>query len=498
MTLAKKLGLCFAATSALTAILGVSAWLGISAVTRELDESVHLVAKKVALANDLKYSLLTMRFSDRGILLFASNNGEEKKNLNVQLLDATERRFTDDAGQMRPLLTTAKEQDLLDQALASIQLWEQAQTTEYTMVSATKYSEAIQYDMANLVAPGTTALAALQQLGDMQQGYYDQAVAHADSVASTSRILVITLLTLSICLGLIAGTVLRQSTHTLIQIAEEMGRGADQVAASAGQVSLSSQTLASGSSQQAAAIEETSASSEQINAMARKNAACSHTMATLVEQSQQMHQQANRELDEMVHSMDEINQSSGKISKIIKVIDEIAFQTNILALNAAVEAARAGEAGMGFAVVAEEVRNLAQRSAQAAQDTASLIAESIDRSNGGKAKVDQMAIAIRAITADSGKIKTLVDEVTQGSEEQSKGLDQIARAIGQMEQVTQSTAASAEQSAAAAEQLNAQSESMKEAVAQMNAMVVGRGAHSSEADSGRGIQLKLHPHALLG
>jgi methyl-accepting chemotaxis protein/methyl-accepting chemotaxis protein-1 (serine sensor receptor) len=174
--------------------------------------------------------------------------------------------------------------------------------------------------------------------------------------------------------------------------------------------------------------------------------------------------------------MDGINASSQKISKIIKVIDEIAFQTNILALNAAVEAARAGEAGMGFAVVADEVRNLAQRCAQAAKDTADLIEDSIQRSNGGKAKVDQVAIAVRAITAESGKIKVLVDEINLGSVEQSRGIEQISRAITQMEQVTQSSAAGAEEGAAAAEQLNAQAETMKDIVGRLRIMVDGDSA----------------------
>ena len=207
--------------------------------------------------------------------------------------------------------------------------------------------------------------------------------------------------------------------------------------------------------------------------MARKNTANSRTMANLVGQSQEMFNHTNRQLEEMVLSMGEIDQSSGKISKIIKVIDEIAFQTNILALNAAVEAARAGEAGMGFAVVADEVRNLAQRSAQAAKDTALLIEDSISKSNGGKVKMDQVATAIREITKDSGTIQILVDEVTQGSEEQTCGLEQIARAIGQMEQVTQTAAASAEESAAASEELNAQSETLKDVVAQLNSIVGG-------------------------
>jgi len=207
--------------------------------------------------------------------------------------------------------------------------------------------------------------------------------------------------------------------------------------------------------------------------MARRNTENSRTTADIVTHSQEDFQRTNQSLNEMVDAMQDINSSSQKISKIIKVIDEIAFQTNILALNAAVEAARAGEAGMGFAVVADEVRSLAQRCAQAAKDTADLIEESINKSDGGRVKVDQVAVAIRAITAESSKIKVLVDEINLGSVEQSRGIDQISNAITQMEQVTQSSAASAEEGAAAAEELNAQAETMKDVVDRLKAMVDG-------------------------
>ena len=194
--------------------------------------------------------------------------------------------------------------------------------------------------------------------------------------------------------------------------------------------------------------------------MAQRNTENSSLAANLVARSQSKFGEANRSLDGMVTAMGEIGSSSDKISKIIKVIDEIAFQTNILALNAAVEAARAGEAGMGFAVVADEVRNLAQRCAQAAKDTALLIDESIAKSKDGKHKVDGVAGAIHSITRESGKIRELVEQVNQGSQEQARGISRVGQAIGQISQVTQSTAAAAEQGAAAAQELTAQSETL--------------------------------------
>ena len=158
-------------------------------------------------------------------------------------------------------------------------------------------------------------------------------------------------------------------------------------------------------------------------------------------------------------------------SNVSKVIDEISFQTNILALNAAVEAARAGVAGLGFAVVADEVRNPAQRCATAALDTASLIEESIAKSNDGKTKLEQVAKAVRSITESAGKVKTLVDQVKFGSQEQARGIEQVSKAITQMEKVTQATAAGAEESASASEELTAQSEAMREIVVELAGMV---------------------------
>jgi methyl-accepting chemotaxis protein/methyl-accepting chemotaxis protein-1 (serine sensor receptor) len=265
--------------------------------------------------------------------------------------------------------------------------------------------------------------------------------------------------------------VVRSINLTLRRVAEHLNQRAAQVASSAAQVATSSQSLAQGSSEQAASLEETSASSEEIKAIAAQSSERTREAADLVAGSQQEFTKTSESLCEMVAAMDDINTQSGKISKIIKVIDEISFQTNILALNAAVEAARAGEAGMGFAVVADEVRSLAHRCARAAGDTSALIEESIAKSGEGKNKVDHMAQAIHSITGTSGKIRELVDHVNLSSQEQVRGIEQVTKAINQMEQVTQTTAANAEEGAAAAQELTAQSEGVREIVEKLVAMV---------------------------
>ena len=264
--------------------------------------------------------------------------------------------------------------------------------------------------------------------------------------------------------GLVLGVTLlvwmmrRKVLAPLMDSLQMLTDGSTHVAAAAGQVAGSAQDLSEGATQQAASLEETAASMEEMSSMTRRNAGNSQEAAAMMAQTETLVTGASASLDQMVASMTAIKESSDKVARIIKTIDEIAFQTNILALNAAVEAARAGAAGMGFAVVADEVRALAQRSAQAARDTAGLINESMVNVDKGRERVTQVSVAIQAIAGSAGRMRSLVDDVSLASRQQAHGIDQVAQAVIRMEKITQTTAATAEQSAAASEELAAEAE----------------------------------------
>jgi len=284
---------------------------------------------------------------------------------------------------------------------------------------------------------------------------------------------IVWLLPLSVLIGLGVHLLITGITKKLSGLIEAISESSAQVTSAVVQISESSQGLAQGASEQSASLEETSSASEEITIMTKKNAEHSRTASEEMARVDQQVKDSNLALDQMASSMSDIKTSSGKISKIIKIIDEIAFQTNILALNAAVEAARAGASGAGFAVVADEVRNLAQRSAQAAKDTAPLIEDSIARSNEGSLKLEQVVRVIHSISDSAGKVKVLVDQVNSGSREQSRGIEQVSNSIQQMNVVTQSNAASSEENAAASQQLAAQAESMKAIARDLRVLVEG-------------------------
>jgi methyl-accepting chemotaxis protein len=254
-------------------------------------------------------------------------------------------------------------------------------------------------------------------------------------------------------------------------VVSELAAGVGQIGNASRQISSSSNSLARGASEQAASLEETSAASQEISSISRKNFETSQAVAGNVAQASELINGANRRLEEMVECMRAIDGSGTKVIGIVKVIDEIAFQGNILALNAAIEAARAGEAGAGFAVVADEVRNLAQRSANAAHETAVLIEESVSATKTGSARIGGVATAVASVAENAARIKSLVDQVQLGSQEQSRGIEQVSGALLRIEQITQTTAATAQESASASVELSAQADSIRDLVLRLERVV---------------------------
>jgi methyl-accepting chemotaxis protein len=288
---------------------------------------------------------------------------------------------------------------------------------------------------------------------------------------------------LAFVLGL---TITRSINRVLTRIASALDDGAEQVNAAAGQVASASQQLAEGASEQASSLEETSSALEEMAAMTRTNAGNAKEANELAAQARTAADTGDKTMVQLNTAMSAINESSEKISKIIKVIEEIAFQTNLLALNAAVEAARAGEHGKGFAVVADEVRNLAQRAAGAARETTDLIEGSVNNVRAGTSVAGDVGKALGAIVSDVSRVSDLIQGISKASDEQAQGVEQVNTAVGQMDKVTQQNASAAEESASAAEELAAQAQAVKSMVQELVALVGGAAARdgTSGPDAG--------------
>lgn len=293
----------------------------------------------------------------------------------------------------------------------------------------------------------------------------------------------------------------RSIAGPIMEMVNRITHASAETSSASSQVSTSSQSLAEGASEQAASLEETSSSLEEISSLisngverARSTTEVAGRARASAENGQESMREmrtrvdtVNRSVEELQTAMDSIRDSSGAISKIIKTIDEIAFQTNILALNAAVEAARAGEAGAGFAVVAEEVRSLASRAAEAAGETSRMIGDSVTRSKQGAdvttevarhlqevlEKAEEVDSGLQSIVKEVAEVSSSMEGLESGSREQSMGIEQINTGVTQINEVTQSTAASAEEAASASEELNAQAESLKEIVDALTSLVAG-------------------------
>ena len=327
-------------------------------------------------------------------------------------------------------------------------------------------------EAAAFEAAGWAARAASFRLWETGAGELDKLLATRVHAYRHKRLLSFLGIGLAAGLSVLVMTLIVRNLNGLLRsIIEKLSADSGTLAATAGQISGGSQSLAEGATEQAASLEETCASIGSMEGITRANADRVEQATDLARKARQAADSGAADMQSMTQAMQAIQSSSDDIAKIIKTIDEIAFQTNLLALNAAVEAARAGESGMGFAVVAEEARSLARRSAQAAKETSAKIEGAIAKTRLGAELSAKVEKALGEIVERVRQVDDLASEVAGAARQQSEGLSQINVAITQMEAVTQRNAANAEQSASTAGQLNGQAEDINSAVANLLRLV---------------------------
>jgi methyl-accepting chemotaxis protein len=493
LTIGQKLAVSFGVVLLLTALLSYSSLATIGRLGGLLALAVGDDARAADLTGEIKLDLRAMKaLSTATQFSYSVGNvlkADTRQLTNRELADCSSchsfgnaedhrRDFTklaDRAGghvrELMPLLHGEKAQAPAGTISNAIEEWRQLFEQYLQCVSKSDFAggHALVTDrMEPLLASVNTATAALE--AERQRARAASRTSASTSVAR-SKLINGVLIAVGLLCGVLLLFTIRHISRGLRQAVRNLNQGSGRVSADAEAVRQASHALEEGASEQAASIEQTSASSEEVNATAHQNAESAAKVTTLIKGVRQEMTETNQVLDQMMAAMTEIGLSSERISKIIKVIDEIAFQTNLLALNASVEAARAGDAGKGFAVVADEVRSLAQRCATAAKDTSNLIGESIGRSKEGKARLDQLTARIRSMAEGTEAVTTLADQVQNGSREQALATEQIGTALIEMRSVTEKTAANAQESAAVGERLSAESKAFEDVVAHLDSLV---------------------------
>lgn len=398
---------------------------------------------------------------------------EQNKQAIDQLLADYEATMTADEDRAMFAIFKQARADFVTEFRAVVALSNEAKTAK--ALAAIEERVAPAYEKLNVI---------LAKLVDYNQSNLHAGVAQVQRASAIGKQTILVGLTAAVFVaGLITWLLVRSTNKILTVLASELTANAEQSAAAASQVASASQTLAAGSSEQAASLEETSSALEELNSITKHNAENAEMAKTATNQTRQSADGGAQQVNTMTTAMASIQAASHEITKILKTIDEIAFQTNILALNAAVEAARAGEAGMGFAVVAEEVRALAQRCATAARETATKIDASVERSQQGVQISAEVAKYFATIQQQILQLDQIVGEIATASREQSQGINQVSVAVSQMDKVTQSNAAGAEETASAAEELSSQSEMMRGSVMRLHELVDG--VHAGNLENAR-------------
>ncbi|SEM22634.1 Four helix bundle sensory module for signal transduction [Syntrophus gentianae] len=495
MKLSVKLIVGFLAVALVALIIGV---LGITQIKKIANDSERMYSENVVSLDQIdeaNSTFLNLRTALIYSIVKKFTLGQDVSSLPATVKEANDK--IDEAGKAFSKNINSEE---------SRKIFEDIKTAraQYT-ISAGKLVEAVTAGnkeatmelCKELAATGKQVTENFKKLADMNQDLAKNKATGNSKIADRAVWITVIITALGIAMAVGLGILLSISiTRPISQVVSGLSDGAEQVSAAASQVASSSQLLAEGSSEQAASLEETSSSLEEISAMTKQNADNANQTKSLMDEVGQYQTHTRQQLENLVGAISDAVKSSEETNKIIKTIDEIAFQTNLLALNAAVEAARAGEAGAGFAVVAEEVRNLAMRSAEAAKNTSTLIENTIKAIEKGNESTQLTQNAFSEQMGAARKIKELINEIAAASSEQFHGISQVNIAVAEMDKVTQQTAANAEESASASEELNAQAEQMKGYVSDLVHIVGGASSGATANGGRRGVSSLLKVPAL--
>jgi methyl-accepting chemotaxis protein len=490
LTVGVKMTAAFAALLAISLGSGYASFRMIQMTGAAFSTAVDTTAKKLAMADRLRTGTRDLRLhatlaeisliegtmvghvnGKGGDMVCADCHTSDKVTESRGAFDTEAAQLQKDANTLLRLVTTNAERASVMQLSAALSRWQPLYKAYFDSALQNDFAKAHEtmigaiYPLVDEIEKSATALAAQEERA------MAQSAAEAKDRVSLSAWRVSEGLLLCLLIGAGGLTVVRQITRVLRQSAAEILEMTHEAAGAAAQIAAASESLAQTVSEQSSSLEVTCASSEEIRSTAERNVERVHAATEMTQQAKEQFARANEMLAQSLQSISDIDASGTEIAKIVTIIDGIAFQTNILALNAAIEAARAGNAGSAFGVVADEVRALAQRSATAAQNTATMIATAIAKSSEGRERLGTLAKAIEVVTRDSENIGAEVEHITDASRIQTRSVAAMAEALVQMEQVTQTMSACSEENAAAGEQLSAQTQIMRGVAERLRVLV---------------------------